>query len=97
MTTATVTELLVHLEDFDGIAKYARYRRFTVGAENVQYKLMAAEGHSGNLDDSLKRHKGKKFSTPEVDYDNDSGKNCAEIYSSGWWFDNCLDRSVYSS
>ncbi|XP_065079753.1 fibrinogen-like protein A [Ochlerotatus camptorhynchus] len=94
ITTATVNELLIHLEDFDGLAKYARYKRFTVGAESVQYTLVAVEGHSGNLEDSLKRHKGKKFSTPEVDNDNDSGRNCADVYSSGWWFDNCFDSNL---
>lgn len=94
LTTASVYELMIHLEDFDGTAKYARYKRFTVGAETVQYKLMALEGRSGNLGDALTRHKGKKFSTPEVDNDNDSGRHCAALYSSGWWFDSCFDSNL---
>lgn len=94
ITTTAVYELLIHLEDFDGTAKYARYKRFSVGSESLQYQIMALESHFGNLEDSLKRHKGKKFSTPEVDNDNDSGKNCANVYSSGWWFDNCFDSNL---
>ena len=36
---------------------------------------------------------GQQFSTPDNDNDDDDNRNCAEDFSAGWWFKNCLNAS----
>ncbi|KAH8232506.1 hypothetical protein KR032_008396 [Drosophila birchii] len=46
---------------------------------------------SGSAGDSMDIHRGMKFST--FDHDNDRSKtNCAEVYGSGWWYNDCGHR-----
>ena len=40
------------------------------------------------IGDSLTYSNGMMFSTPSRDNDL-YGKNCAEVYSSGWWYKSC--------
>ena len=41
-----------------------------------------------SIGDSFGRHLSIKFSTPDEDNDNWI-HNCAQVYTSGWWFDVC--------
>uniref|UniRef100_A0A2M4CVC8 Putative ficolin n=1 Tax=Anopheles darlingi TaxID=43151 RepID=A0A2M4CVC8_ANODA len=81
-------ELLIEMKDFHNNTKYARYSSFAIGSEYEQYNLNTLGEFSGTAGDSLKQHKGMKFST--TDRDNDpSATNCAENYQGGWWFTKC--------
>ena len=45
--------------------------------------------------DSLTSHVSLKFSTPDRDNDNWSNPgNCAKLYKSGWWFDQCSESNL---
>uniref|UniRef100_A0A8D8K1A7 Ficolin-1 n=2 Tax=Culex pipiens TaxID=7175 RepID=A0A8D8K1A7_CULPI len=89
LTKSKPRELLVHVEDFSGNVKYAKYSSFAVGNENEKYIFKTLEGHSGTLSDSLVQHKGMKFTTKDSDNDSHSSANCANNYFGGWWYTAC--------
>ncbi len=39
-------------------------------------------------------HDGYPFSTIDSDNDASDGYNCAEEYSSGWWYNNCYNSHL---
>ena len=83
----TSTALRVELEDFDGNKRYAKYSTFKVLDSSRKYQLNVT-GYSGNAEDSLSYHSGKKFST--FDQDNDQWSyNCAVSYKGAWWYGVC--------
>ncbi|XP_041373674.1 fibrinogen C domain-containing protein 1-A-like isoform X2 [Gigantopelta aegis] len=45
------------------------------------------------LGDSLSKHNAMGFSTRDLDVDRKSG-SCAQTYSGGWWFSDCLDSNL---
>lgn len=47
LTSGGNSELRIDLEDYDGEARYALYRKFSVGDSKSKYKL-AINGYSGN-------------------------------------------------
>ncbi|XP_041782281.1 fibrinogen-like protein A [Anopheles merus] len=75
-------ELLVELKDFSGKYKYARYSRFKIGSEVEQYSLIMLGSYTGTAGDSLKLHKGMKFTT---EYRNPVGGTVSE-YKGAWWY-----------
>ncbi|XP_050082500.1 fibrinogen-like protein 1 [Anopheles aquasalis] len=81
-------EMLIELVDFSNTHKYARYDSFAIGSEAEGYHLKTLGSYKGTAGDSLRKHVGMKFSTPERDNDK-STSNCAESYKSGWWFNSC--------
>ncbi|KAM8718032.1 hypothetical protein ACLKA7_004698 [Drosophila subpalustris] len=88
LTAERNQELLVLLEDQDGIEAFENYESFAIGDEEEQYILHELGNASGSAGDSLTSHRGMKFST--FDRDNDIGKgNCAKIFTGGWWYRNC--------
>ncbi|KAH8377463.1 hypothetical protein KR093_005627, partial [Drosophila rubida] len=49
-------------------------------------------GHaSGTAGDSLSYHHNRKFSTFDLDHDDDK-RHCAQIYTGGWWHGHCHYR-----
>src|SRR6218665_3835313 len=73
----------------------AEYSSFVIDDEANNYTLHVS-GFSGDADnglqwsaDSTKLHDGMQFSAPDVDNDKDPKRNCANIVSSGWWFNAC--------
>ncbi|XP_037954162.1 fibrinogen-like protein 1 [Teleopsis dalmanni] len=50
--------------------------------------------YTGDAGDSLRKHVDMKFSTTDVDNDNDITKDCAVIYQSGWWFNKCIESNL---
>lgn len=49
------------------------------------------------MDDSLADSVSRAFSTPDMDNDNNKAQkngNCALIFKSGWWFNNCADVNL---
>lgn len=85
-------ELIVLLEDYDGDARQEIYEKFSIGNEQELYALNTLGIASGTAGDSMIFHHGMKFSTFDRDNDRDTNRNCAEIYSGGWWYNNCHRR-----
>ncbi|XP_066927839.1 ficolin-2-like [Clytia hemisphaerica] len=76
----------------DSYKSWAKYSKFSVGDEWVEYKLHIA-GYSGNAGDNMKIHDGMKFSTYDNDNDADS-RNCAVLYKAPWWHQSCYGASL---
>uniref|UniRef100_A0A182KBF7 Fibrinogen C-terminal domain-containing protein n=1 Tax=Anopheles christyi TaxID=43041 RepID=A0A182KBF7_9DIPT len=69
-------ELLIVMDDFDGVIAYAHYDDFKIGDEAEKYKVKSVGRYSGTAGDSFTSHKDEVFST----YDQDNDKhttNCA--------------------
>uniref|UniRef100_A0A182W261 Fibrinogen C-terminal domain-containing protein n=1 Tax=Anopheles minimus TaxID=112268 RepID=A0A182W261_9DIPT len=81
-------ELLIVLEDFDGVIAYAHYDDFKIGDESEKYVLKSVGSYSGTAGDSLFYQKFQKFST--YDQDNDMAPfHCANGFVGAWWFFEC--------
>ena len=89
LTASRPSSLRVELEDSNGVRKYAKYGRFSIGDEQAQYRL-EVDSYSGTAGDSLFwRHNNMSFTTK--DRDNDRGRitNCAVYYTGAWWYRSC--------
>ena len=86
-------QLRVDLADWEGNTAFAKYDRYSVGAEDSDYTLSESGYQSASTaGDSLKTfngyHNGQRFSTP--DRDNDVWSyNCAVYYHGPWWHKAC--------
>ncbi|XP_034107131.1 ficolin-1-like [Drosophila albomicans] len=85
LTVSQPHELYVHLKDFDGQTRYAKYDQFAIGNEANLYGLNTLGNYSGTAGDGLKYHLNMKFSTYDRDNDN-STRNCAVDYTGAWWY-----------
>lgn len=88
--------LKIDLEDWEGNKYYAEYDRFRVSGEKDDYKLHVS-GYHGTAGDALtgyRTHDGMPFSTRDRDHDNRYYDNCAEVYSGGWWFNDCFESHL---
>ncbi|EDW61099.2 microfibril-associated glycoprotein 4 [Drosophila virilis] len=91
MTHAEPYELYIHLEDFDGETRYAKYDRFVVANESDSYALSGLGKYTGDAGDALSYHVGMPFST----YDNDKTRNrCALTYVGAWWYNSCQHSNL---
>ena len=81
-------EVRIDLWDFSGNRVYALYKSFYINGERDNYRLHI-HGHEGSARDSMKLHDRMMFSTPDRDFDNYRGYNCAREWTAGWWFTNC--------
>ncbi|XP_050095218.1 fibrinogen-like protein 1 [Anopheles aquasalis] len=89
ITKNRACELFVGLQDFNNTYKYAYYNAFAIGSASEGYYLKTLGTYSGNAGDSLRQHKGMKFSTHYMDYDAHANANCAKTWHGGWWFNAC--------
>ena len=87
MTKSGLYELRVEME-YQGNFVYAHYGRFSISDKSNDYRLSVG-GHSDTAGDSLRHHKGYKFTTVDRDNDNHSGRNCANYHAGDWWYDSC--------
>nr|XP_017037207.1 fibrinogen C domain-containing protein 1 isoform X1 [Drosophila kikkawai] len=94
LTALEPHELYVHLEDFDGEKKHAKFDEFAIGSEEDDFALNALGKYTGTAGDSLRSHRKMKFSTYDRDNDREFNRNCAFYYLGGWWYNACLDRWV---
>ncbi|EDW76258.2 uncharacterized protein Dwil_GK15362 [Drosophila willistoni] len=85
-------ELYIHLEDFEGQTRYARYDQFYIENENMQYQLTKANGFSGDAGNGLDYQKGMKFST----YDKDHTGHCAVDRMGAWWYNGCANSNLFA-
>ncbi|CAH1108633.1 unnamed protein product [Psylliodes chrysocephalus] len=89
ITAFEASELLIEITDRDQIKAFAHYKGFGIGSEPEGYVLNVLNGFSGDAGDSLTEHHFKnKFTTKDLDQDKHPN-NCAVLFSSGWWFNNC--------
>ncbi|XP_053681388.1 microfibril-associated glycoprotein 4-like [Anopheles nili] len=82
-------ELLIVLEDFEGVIAYAHYDDFQIGNASEKYAIKSVGVYQGTAGDSFSQHKDEKFST----YDQDNDKHttsCADWARGAWWFYKCF-------
>ncbi|XP_018432079.1 PREDICTED: angiopoietin-2-like isoform X7 [Nanorana parkeri] len=88
LTSQGSNNLRIQLRDWDGNEAYSLYDTFSLGNEELNYRLNL-RGYSGTAGrTSSFSPAGTNFSTKDVDNDRCSCK-CAQIATGGWWFDAC--------
>ncbi|XP_037813683.1 fibrinogen C domain-containing protein 1-like [Lucilia sericata] len=87
-------ELMIQLQDFDDIVKYAKYDGFLIGNETDNYKLIKVGSYSGTAGDSFSYHQGFKFTTKDRDNDMADDRNCAITKMGAWWYQKCLRSNL---
>jgi len=92
LTASRPTSLRVELEDWNGVRVYAKYDKFNIGNEQVQYRLEVGS-YSGTAQDSLDHHNNTAFSTKDRDNDG-SSSNCAVRCTGAWWYNNCQHSNL---
>ncbi|XP_063438416.1 angiopoietin-related protein 2-like [Mytilus trossulus] len=107
LTSSRKTEMLILMESWDGVWKYASYSEFYINDESDKYRLRVS-GFSGTAGDSLMHmttfttpQGGQQFSTFDRDYDAWWGKCNPIHHRGGFWFNKCgasdLNGLYYSS
>ncbi|XP_051861585.1 fibrinogen-like protein 1 isoform X1 [Drosophila albomicans] len=92
LTSLQQYELYIHLVVLNGSIFYARYDDFKISDEDHGYALSLGK-FKGNIRDAMRSTENKKFTT--FDRDNDSAdNNCAVVYDSGWWYNNCYNCNL---
>ncbi|KAH8299731.1 hypothetical protein KR044_005059 [Drosophila immigrans] len=91
LTISQPHELYVHLKDFEGQTRYAKYDQFAIGNEANLYGLNTLGSYNGTAGDSLTYQKYMKFSTYDRDNDN-STRDCAVLNTGAWWYNDCHFR-----
>ncbi|XP_041818421.1 microfibril-associated glycoprotein 4-like [Chelmon rostratus] len=81
-------ELLVDMEDFEGVKVFAHYSSFSIDAECSGYTLNLSGFIGGDAGESLIYHSGQKFSTFDKDQDSWPG-NCARSFLGAFWYNKC--------
>ncbi|XP_033987946.1 microfibril-associated glycoprotein 4-like [Trematomus bernacchii] len=82
-------ELLVDMEDFEGVKVFARYSSFSVDPESFGFTLHVSGFTDGGAGDSMSIHNGQKFSTFDKDQDSWTS-NCARERLGGFWYNICI-------
>jgi ficolin len=80
------------------VAGYAKYNNFKIGSTASNYTLLSLGKCVGTKcsvnGTGFYKSVGLRFSTFDMDYDNSTAKNCAELYRGGWWFNNCTQNNL---
>ncbi|XP_046557429.1 fibrinogen-like protein 1 [Haliotis rubra] len=81
-------------EDGKTIRRGHRYNGFKVACESDGYNFTFTSSGFPKFEaldspDGMSAYLGARFSTYDVDNNNDIGDNCANIHQSGWWFTTC--------
>ncbi|XP_071153206.1 angiopoietin-related protein 6-like [Mytilus edulis] len=102
LTFSGGNELLILMQTWDGVWKYAHYTDFYIGHKNDNYTLHLSE-YSGTAGDSLliSGQAGQQFSTKDVDNDGWPLSCNPYFHKGGFWFKGCcsadLNGFYYSS
>ena len=88
LTASRSSSLRVELEDWNGVRVYAKFGRFSIGDEQVKYRL-EVRSYLGTAGDSLAYHNNRAFTTKDRDNDRHSTTNCAVHYTGAWWYNSC--------
>lgn len=81
-------ELLIVMEDFEGVTAFAKYDNFMIGNASEKYRLKSLGLHTGIVGDSFSSQLNCNFTT----FDQDTTTLCAATFKSGWWHSNCYQR-----
>lgn len=92
ITSSHIQELLVVLQDFDGVEKRAHYSEFAVAGEKEHFAVSILGAYNGTAGDSFAYHAGHKFSTFDLDNDGWKEGNCAQAHQGAWWYNACEMR-----
>ncbi|XP_076040354.1 techylectin-5A-like [Oratosquilla oratoria] len=93
LTSESLQELRIELEDFENIERFAKYGAFHIEGARANYKMHISR-YSGNAGDSMAKHNGMAFSTYDHDNDQHSHLNCAARYLGAWWHKSCWDSNL---
>ncbi|XP_050079619.1 ficolin-1-A-like [Anopheles maculipalpis] len=83
-------ELLIVMEDFEGVTAFAKYDDFKIGNESEMYKLNSLGTYSGIVGDSFSSQLNHKFATS----DQDNAGKCADIFKGGGWYSSCYQSNL---
>jgi len=90
------SELLINMR-MKGQSKivYAKYDTFMVGDEASKLEIGGPFGNASHSSDAtgILECNRKKFSTKDVDNDDDFEDHCASVYKGGWWFHDCWSET----
>ncbi|XP_064551856.1 ficolin-1-like isoform X2 [Drosophila montana] len=89
LTVSQPHELYVHLEDFEGQTRYAKYDAFAIGNDANLFGLNTLGNYTGTAGDSLSYQRGMKFTTYDRDNDQSNTTNCAVQYTGAGWYNDC--------
>ena len=93
LTSRSSYKLKVVLRALDDVTGYAIYDTFRISNESDGYRLTIG-GYHGDAGDSLGRHNGEMFSTPDQDNDSYTTVHCAIRYKGAWWYFNCHESNL---
>nr|XP_041632775.1 ficolin-1-like [Drosophila kikkawai] len=85
ITSLESQELYIHLEDFSGETRFARYSLFKVGDVYSNYELSSLGSYTGTAGDCMTYSLNQPFST----FDKDNAGSCAAIRHGAWWYKTC--------
>ncbi|XP_077972279.1 ryncolin-1-like [Styela clava] len=88
ISTNGAHEIRFDFTTMDNEKLFAKYRQFQIAGAEDSYRITIT-GYSGNAGDSMAFHNNNQFSTMDQKNDLDQGKNCAEAYKGGWWYNRC--------
>ncbi|XP_041374873.1 ficolin-2-like isoform X2 [Gigantopelta aegis] len=92
ITSRTVYELRIELEDFEGNSRYAIYSTFSLGSEAENYTLHIGS-YSGDAGNALGSFNGVPFSTKDMDLDSYK-YSCAKRFHGAWWYIACHSSNL---
>ncbi|XP_043063719.1 fibrinogen C domain-containing protein 1 isoform X4 [Drosophila ficusphila] len=99
LTSSSLQELRIVLEDSSGTEFYAGYAPFAIGSEPELFPLSLLgrfqDDLQPNAGDSLFYHAGAKFSTLDQDNDNCVDCSCATKHKGAGWFNNCATTNLF--
>ena len=93
LTASRRNTLRVELEDWGGVKAYAKYGKFNIGDEEMQYRLEVGS-YSGTAGDTLTYHNNMAFTTKDRDNDRGGSSNCAVQYTGAWWYNSCQSSNL---
>ncbi|XP_017842047.1 angiopoietin-related protein 7 isoform X2 [Drosophila busckii] len=99
LTSSSLHELRIWLEDFEGNRAVAGYDAFAISGERELYALNLLGKHQQQLQppagDSFSYHAGAKFSTFDSDNDNCLACSCAQRFKAAGWFNSCGTSNLF--
>ncbi|XP_063846529.1 microfibril-associated glycoprotein 4-like [Scylla paramamosain] len=87
LTSTTLQQLRIDLDDYEGEHRWAKYGFFHVGAPETKFRLSVGR-YGGDAGDSLSGQSGYPFSTHDADNDT-WHDNCAKKFRGAFWYAAC--------
>ena len=95
LTTRDDVELRIELGNGTTPSIVWTYQLFRVQGAETNYRLTIGQGTGvGGTHDSMARHNGHSFSTPDRDNDAWTGNSCATKWGGAWWYVACAESNL---